>query len=108
MVIINLANFSIVVTFADQAERELGRLNILVRNTSMATREYEQVEGWKRILRANNLVLGLLAIRMIPKMLETACKHSAVQRLVIVANDMHYWTTIEKNVIAGPSIITKL
>ncbi len=49
MVIINLANFSIVVTFADQAERELGRLNILVRNTSMETREYEQVEGWRRM-----------------------------------------------------------
>ncbi len=49
MVIINLANFNIVVTLADQAERELGRLNILVRNTSMATREYEQVEGWKRM-----------------------------------------------------------
>ncbi len=45
---------------------------------------------------------------MIPKMLETARKHSAIPRLVIVANYMHYWTTIEKDVIAGPSIIAKL
>ncbi len=45
---------------------------------------------------------------MIPKLLETAHKYKLVPRLAIVANDMHYWMTIEKDVIAGPSIIGKL
>ncbi|KAK0474335.1 hypothetical protein EDD18DRAFT_257443 [Armillaria luteobubalina] len=106
--IIDLANFSSVITFADRAERELERLDILVENAGMATWEYEQVEGWERTLHTNNLGPGLLAIRMIPKLLETARKHSVIPRLVIVASDVHYWTTIEKDVIAGPSILEKL
>ncbi|KAK0443292.1 hypothetical protein EV421DRAFT_543423 [Armillaria borealis] len=122
--IIDLANFSSIVAFADRAERELERLDIFVENAGMATWEYEQVEGWERTyvassingrgltgflsLHTNNLGPGLLAIRMIPKLLETARKHSVVPRLVIVASDVHYRTTIEKDVIAGPSILAKL
>ncbi|KAK0440897.1 uncharacterized protein EV420DRAFT_1279069 [Desarmillaria tabescens] len=106
--IIDVANFSSVIAFADRAERELDRLDILVENAGMATWEYEQVEGWERTLHTNNLGPGLLAIRMIPKMLETARKHSVVPRLVIVASDVHYWTTIEKDVIASPRILAKL
>ncbi|KAK0207389.1 hypothetical protein IW262DRAFT_1530247 [Armillaria fumosa] len=94
--IIHLANFSSVIAFANRAERELERLDILVENAGMATWEYEQVEGWEGILHTNNLGPGLLAIHMIPKLLETACKHSVIPRLVIV------------DVIAGPSILAKL
>ncbi|KAK0458363.1 uncharacterized protein EV420DRAFT_1270603 [Desarmillaria tabescens] len=106
--ITDVANFSSVIAFADRAERELDRLDILVENAGMATWEYEQVEGWEKTLHTNNLGPGLLAIRMIPKMLETARKHSVVPRLVIVASDVHYWTTIEKDVIASPRILVKL
>ncbi len=59
-------------------------------------------------MHTNNLGPGLLAIRMIPKMLETARKHSVNPRLVVVASDVHYWTKIEKDVIASPSILAKL
>ncbi|KAG7439188.1 NAD(P)-binding protein [Guyanagaster necrorhizus] len=106
--IIDVANFKSVITFADKAERELDRLDILVENAGMATWEYGQVEGWERTLHTNNLGPGLLAIRMIPKMLETARKHSVIPRLVIVASDVHYWTKIEKDVIASPRILAKL
>ncbi|KAK0215233.1 hypothetical protein EDD85DRAFT_497803 [Armillaria nabsnona] len=106
--IIDLANFSSVVAFADRAERELDRLDILVENAGVATSDYEQVEGWEKTIHTNNLGPGLLAIRMIPKMLETARKHSVKPRLVVVASDVHYWTKIEKDVIASPSILAKL
>ncbi|PBK85218.1 hypothetical protein ARMGADRAFT_1087674 [Armillaria gallica] len=62
MVIIELASFSSIVAFTDRAEREIERLDILVENAGMLTWEYEQVEGWERILHANNLGPGLLAI----------------------------------------------
>lgn len=46
---------------------------------------------------------------MIPKMLETARKHSVTPRLVVVASDVHYWTAIEKDVITSSSgILAKL
>ncbi|PBK87920.1 hypothetical protein ARMGADRAFT_1121586 [Armillaria gallica] len=45
MVIIELADFSSIVAFADRAEREPQRLNILA---GMVRWEHEQVEGWER------------------------------------------------------------
>ncbi len=59
-------------------------------------------------LHTNNLGPGLIAICMIPKLLETACKYSVNPRLVIVASNVHYWMSIEKDVIDGPSILAKL
>ncbi|PBK94492.1 short-chain dehydrogenase [Armillaria gallica] len=106
--IIDLANFNSVVAFADRAEQELDRLDILVENAGVAAWEYEQVEGWEKTIHTNNLGPGLLAIRMIPKMLETARKHSVNPRLVVVASDVHYWTTIERDVVASPTILAKL
>ncbi|KAK0443696.1 uncharacterized protein EV420DRAFT_1340640, partial [Desarmillaria tabescens] len=106
--ILDLANFGSVVAFADRADRELERLDILVENAGIAIWDYEQVEGWEKTILTNNLGPGLLAIRMIPKMLETSRKHSVNPRLVIVASDVHYWTTIEKDVIASPGILAKL
>ncbi|KAK0224414.1 hypothetical protein EDD85DRAFT_241407 [Armillaria nabsnona] len=106
--IIDVANFNSVVAFADRAEQELDRLDILIENAGILTWEYEQVEGWEKTILTNNLGPGLLAIRMIPKMLETARKHSVYPRLVVVASDTHYWTTIEKEVIASSSILAKL
>ncbi|PBK67955.1 NAD(P)-binding protein [Armillaria solidipes] len=106
--IIDLANFSSVMEFADRAEHELDRLDVLVESAGMITWKYEQVEGWEKIIHTNNLGPGLLAIRMIPKMLETAHKHSVTPQLVVVASDMHYWTKIEKDIIASPSILAKL
>ncbi len=46
--IVDLANFNSVLAFADKAERELGRLDILIENASIATWDYEQVEGWEK------------------------------------------------------------
>ncbi len=48
MVIIKLANFSSIVAFANQAEREPERLNILIENAGMVTWEHEEVEGRER------------------------------------------------------------
>ncbi|KAK0434089.1 hypothetical protein EV421DRAFT_2088095 [Armillaria borealis] len=106
--IIDLANFNSVIAFAEKAERELDRLDILIENASIATWDYEQVEGWEKTIHTNNLGPGLLAIRMIPKMLETARKRSVNPRLVVVASDIHHTTKIEKDVFTSPSILAKL
>ncbi|KAK0227276.1 hypothetical protein EDD85DRAFT_147181 [Armillaria nabsnona] len=98
----------LVIAFTDWAERELEQLDILVENVGVATSEYKQVEGWEGTLPTSNLGPGLLAIHMIPKLLETARKYSVVPRQVIVASDVHYWTAMEKHVIAAPNILAKL
>ncbi len=48
MAIIEPADFSSIVAFANWAEGEPGWLNILVENAGMVTCEHEQVEGWRR------------------------------------------------------------
>ncbi|KAG7440371.1 NAD(P)-binding protein [Guyanagaster necrorhizus] len=106
--IIDLANFNSVISFADRAERELDRLDILIENAGMMTYEYEQVEGWEKTLHTNNLGPGLLAIRMVPKMVETARKYLVNPRVAVVSSDTHYWTEIEKEIIASPNILATL
>ncbi len=46
-------------------------------------------------LHANDLSPSLLAICMIPKLLDTAHKHSVIPRLVIVASYMHCETMVD-------------
>ncbi|KAK0214489.1 hypothetical protein IW262DRAFT_274804 [Armillaria fumosa] len=106
--ILDLANFASLVAFADRIDLELERLDILVENAGIATWDYEQVEGWEKTILTNNLGPGLLAIRVIPKMVETARKYSVNPRLVVVASDVHYRTMIEKDVISSPGILAKL
>ncbi|KAK0234365.1 hypothetical protein EDD85DRAFT_792421 [Armillaria nabsnona] len=98
----------IIIAFAEKGKHELDRLDILIENASIMTRDYEQVEGWKKIIHTNNLGPGLPAIHMIPKMLKTAHKHSVNPRLIVVASEIHYSTKIKKDVIASPSILVKL
>ncbi|KAG7440361.1 uncharacterized protein BT62DRAFT_1012716 [Guyanagaster necrorhizus] len=106
--IIDLVNFSSVIAFADKAERELDRLNILMENAGMMTYETKRLIIIILSLHTNNLGPGLLAIRMIPKMLETVRRYSAHPRVVIVVSDTHYRTKIEKDVITSPGILVKL
>ncbi|KAK0458286.1 uncharacterized protein EV420DRAFT_389965 [Desarmillaria tabescens] len=108
--IIDLANFGSVTAFADKCERELDRLDILVENAGMAA--FRQV---RRRSRAGRLVCtpttsdhGLLAIRLVPKMINTARRFGVYPRIVVVASDVHYWTTFEKELVESPNILAKL
>ncbi|KAK0481289.1 hypothetical protein IW261DRAFT_1550534 [Armillaria novae-zelandiae] len=82
--ILDLANFDSVVAFADRIDQELERLDILVENAGIATWDYEQVE-W----------VGENCIR-------------SIQGLLSFASDVHYRTTIERDVISSPGILAKL
>ncbi|KAK0443239.1 hypothetical protein EV421DRAFT_1710192 [Armillaria borealis] len=107
--IIDLANFGSVTAFADKCARELDRLDILVENAGMAPfGRYDVVEGWETCLYTNNLGPGLLAIRLVPKMIGTARRFGVYPRIVVVASDVHYWTTFEKELVESPNILAKL
>ncbi|KAK0474988.1 hypothetical protein EDD18DRAFT_1313358 [Armillaria luteobubalina] len=57
---------------------------------------YKQLRSW------------MFAIRMIPKLFQTSRKRSVIPRLMIVASDVYYWTTIDNGVIAGLSMLENL
>ncbi|KAK0186869.1 hypothetical protein F5146DRAFT_935933 [Armillaria mellea] len=107
--VIDLASFRSVTAFADKCARELDRLDILVENAGMSPfGKYDVVEGWETCLHTNNLGPGLLAIRLVPHMIDTARRFEVYPRIVVVASDVHYWTTFEKDLVESPNILAKL
>ncbi|KAJ7140917.1 hypothetical protein C8R44DRAFT_603865 [Mycena epipterygia] len=98
--IIDLADFASVKRFADKFDKDGGRLDILVENAALSTSKYEATkDGWESSFQVNCLSTPLLGLRLLPHMLRTAQQYSTVPRLVVVASEVHYFTTIEKDVL---------
>ncbi|GLB39563.1 putative protein CC1G_02706 Coprinopsis cinerea okayama7 130 [Lyophyllum shimeji] len=107
--LIDLSEFSSVVAFADKFEKDGGRLDILVENAAIATQTYETTrDGWETTLQVNCLAPSLLALRLLPRMIQTSQEHGTRPRLVIVTSEVHFWSNIEQKVLDGPSIYKTL
>ncbi|KAF8074677.1 hypothetical protein FPV67DRAFT_1409312 [Lyophyllum atratum] len=107
--IIDLAKFSSVVAFADRFEKDGGRLDILVENAACAPVNYESTpDGWEMILQVNCLSLSLLALRLLPRMIQTSEEHATRPRLVVVTSEVHFWSKMEKSVLDGNAIYKTL
>ncbi|PBK84539.1 hypothetical protein ARMGADRAFT_1037033 [Armillaria gallica] len=77
--------------------------------------DYSEAELWvtdlakfgsdvKGCLHTHNLGPGSLAICLVPKMHDTARR----SRIIIVASDVHYWTTSEKELVKWLNTLAKL
>jgi len=107
--IVDLADFASVKQFADKFDREGGRLDILVENAAVAVLDYESTkDGWETTLQVANLSTPLLALRLLPAMIQTARDHSTLPRLVVVSSETHQRVDIEKGVLESPGIIQTL
>ncbi|TFK39464.1 hypothetical protein BDQ12DRAFT_649951 [Crucibulum laeve] len=98
--ILDLCKFSSVKEFADKFEKDGGRLDILLENAAMEPRLDGVVDitedGWESTVQVNDLSLSLLALRLLPRMVETARKYSTTPRLVLVSSEVHYLTRFNK------------
>lgn len=54
-------------------------------------------------LQVNNLSSSLLAILLLPRLLETAAREHTAPRIVMVTSEMHYWTELEDQVFNSPN-----
>ncbi|KAF5383770.1 hypothetical protein D9615_003778 [Tricholomella constricta] len=107
--ITDLMKFSSVVGFADKFEKDGGRLDILVENAACAPTEYDATpDGWETTLQVNCLSLSLLALRLLPQMIQTSEKYATRPRLVVVTSEVHFWSNIEKSVLEGNEIYKTL
>ena len=50
---------------------------------------------------------SLLALRLLPIMLRTAEKHQTTPRIVVVTSELHYWSTLDKDVFNSPNGLVK-
>ncbi|THV05577.1 NAD(P)-binding protein [Dendrothele bispora CBS 962.96] len=96
--IVDLADFASVKKFADKFDQEGDRLDILIENAGMAgNKDYVTTkDGWHDILQTNSIAPSLLALRLLPHMMNTAEKYSVTPRLVFTSSDMHYWASLDK------------
>ncbi|KAJ3507674.1 hypothetical protein NLJ89_g6175 [Agrocybe chaxingu] len=96
--LIDLADFASVKAFVARYEQEGGRLDLLVENAAILPVQGQKVQmtadGWEPASQTNNLATSLLALLLLPRMLETAKQHNTLPRLVIVSSDVHYWSRL--------------
>ncbi|KAJ6595764.1 hypothetical protein DFH09DRAFT_1259000 [Mycena vulgaris] len=103
---IDLADFASVKQFADKFEQDGGRLDILVENAAIAALSYEPTkDGWETSLQVNCLSTPLLALLLLPLMIKTSKEHSTLPRIVVVSSEVHYWISIEKDLVENPGML---
>ncbi|KAF8159860.1 short-chain dehydrogenase [Crassisporium funariophilum] len=108
--IIDLSSFASVSNFVKIFEKDGGRLDILVQNAGVIPAlkvDDLTSDGYEPSFQVNNLSTSLLALLLLPRMLQTAEKYNTTPRLVVVTSEVHYWTKIEKVIIDAPNPIKK-
>ncbi|KAI0790801.1 hypothetical protein C8Q75DRAFT_760737 [Abortiporus biennis] len=90
---IELSDFSTVRAFTERFEKDDVPLDFLINNAGIVAAKYEQtIDGWESTIQVNYLSQTLLTILLLPRLLDTAKKHSDVARVVIVSSLVHSWT----------------
>ncbi|KAJ7758547.1 hypothetical protein DFH07DRAFT_1024555 [Mycena maculata] len=107
--IVDLAEFASVQRFADKFEQDGGRLDYLIANAAVVLPKYEcSKDGYETALQVNCFSMPLLALLLFPHMVRTAREHSTVPRIVVVASEVHFMATFEKEVRDKPDILATL
>ncbi|EGN95975.1 hypothetical protein SERLA73DRAFT_185437 [Serpula lacrymans var. lacrymans S7.3] len=107
--LIDLANFSSVLAFADKFDKEGQGLDILVMNAAVFQLAYQGTpDGWETSIQVNHLSTALLSILLTPHLISAGGAASLPSRLAIVASDVHYVARFEKKVTEAPKILEKL
>ena len=87
---IDLSSYASVLAFADRCEQELERVDGLMLNAGIFTREFELVEGNEKTLNVNVISTLLLAMLLLPKMRETASRVAGSQpHISVVSSIVH-------------------
>ncbi|KAF9552311.1 NAD(P)-binding protein [Agrocybe pediades] len=102
--LLDLSNIASVKSFVQTFEDNNDRLDNLVENAAIymakAAAEFTE-DGWETSVYVNNLATSLLALLLLPRMIDTAKKFNVNPRLVVVGSEVHYWTKFaEKDVFS--------
>jgi retinol dehydrogenase-12 len=87
---IDMGNFDSVKEFAKRAAK-LERLDVVVENAGIVSRNYEQMEGMESTIAVNVVGTFLLALNLLPVLRKSGKKHGFLPGLVIVSSEVHFW-----------------
>lgn len=88
---LDMGRYSSIQQFANRAGAELQRLDVVMLNAGVASKEFTiGHEGWQSTLQVNVLGTALLALLLLPK-LKLSKTSTDTSRLVIVTSEAHRW-----------------
>ncbi|KAL8834892.1 MAG: hypothetical protein Q9176_007257 [Flavoplaca citrina] len=88
---LDLSNYASIRQFSKKANA-LPRLDILLENAGIATREYRITEEDESTITTNVVGTFLLALLLLPKLRESAREYGTRPRLTVVASEVHFFT----------------
>jgi NAD(P)-dependent dehydrogenase (short-subunit alcohol dehydrogenase family) len=89
---LDLSNYDSVKAFADRASK-LPRIDVLLENAGMISKEFSLAEGHERTITVNVISTFLLAMLLIPKLKSSAKEFGIKPHLSIVTSEVHGWTS---------------
>jgi retinol dehydrogenase-12 len=91
---LDLSSYESVEAFAQRAEKELTRLDVVLENAGIATSSFKLAEGNEQTITVNDVSTYLLGILLLPKLKETASKFNKQTYLTIVSSEVHFFTDL--------------
>jgi NAD(P)-dependent dehydrogenase (short-subunit alcohol dehydrogenase family) len=86
---LDMASYSSVLKFAERAERDLEKVDVLLANAAIATGQFILAEGNESTLTVNVVSTLLLVLAMLPKMKATAQKSASTPIISITSSGAH-------------------
>ena len=102
---LDLGSYESTKQFAVKAEG-LKRLDVVVENAGIATREYAVMEDNESTITTNVISTYLLGLMILPKLRETALNFNVTPHLTIVSSSVHFYTTFPER--TSPEILETL
>ena len=102
---LDLMSYASIDSFAERYAT-LTRLDVVVCNAAVITEKFRLEESHETTILTNVISTFLLSLLALPKMKETAHKHSTNPRLTLVTSEAHLWTEMPER--TAPSIFKRL
>ncbi|KAL9624862.1 MAG: hypothetical protein Q9160_000909 [Pyrenula sp. 1 TL-2023] len=93
---LDLGSYDSVKAFAERASK-LPRLDAVVENAGIATKEHRYVEDNESTITVNVISTFLLAYLILPKLRQTASKFNKHTNLTIVSSEVHEWVSLPEH-----------
>ncbi|KZV64273.1 NAD(P)-binding protein [Peniophora sp. CONT] len=109
---VDLSVFSSVNAFVAEFESKEERLDILIYNAGIATRDYQATgDGFEETIQVNDLSCSLVCIGLLPLMLKTSeatASASHRPRITVVSSAVHFQTQPTPEQLSSPNYLLKI
>lgn len=103
---LDLCSYESVSQFAEQVQKTLPRVDILLENAGVAKYTYTMVEDDETSITVNVVSTFLLALLLLPKLRETAARYNVTPHLTITTSNVHFFTQFPEK--SSPDIFKTL